>query len=195
MKKVRLNIMGMSYSQSSSGAYALILGVQGENLRLPIIIGGFEAQAIAIELEKMKPSRPLTHDLFKNFAITYHINILEVIINKFEEGIFFAKLVCEQNGIITEIDSRTSDAIALALRFNCPIYTFQKILDDAAIGTDEELEDEKLKDSEEQPEKIKLEEYLMEELEEMLKKAVAEENYEDASRLRDEIKKRKTRNG
>jgi len=195
MKKVRLNIMGMSYSQSSSGAYALILGVQGENLRLPIIIGGFEAQAIAIELEKMKPSRPLTHDLFKNFAITYHINILEVIISKFEEGIFFAKLVCEQNGITTEIDSRTSDAIALALRFNCPIYTYQKILDDAAIGTDEELEDEKLKDSDDQPEKIKLEEYLLEELEEMLKKAVSEENYEDASRLRDEIKKRKTRNG
>ncbi|HEY9114633.1 MAG TPA: bifunctional nuclease family protein [Bacteroidales bacterium] len=195
MKKVRLNIMGMSYSQSSSGAYALILGVQGENLRLPIIIGGFEAQAIAIELEKMKPSRPLTHDLFKNFALTYQINILEVVINKFEEGIFFAKLVCEQKGIITEIDSRTSDAIALALRFNCPIYTYQKILDDAAIGTDEELEDEKIKDSGEQPEKIKLEEYLLEELEDMLKKAVAEENYEDASRLRDEIKKRKARNG
>lgn len=195
MKKVRLNIMGMSYSQSSSGAYALILGVQGENLRLPIIIGGFEAQAIAIELEKMKPSRPLTHDLFKNFAITYHINILEVIINKFEEGIFFAKLVCEQNGIVTEIDSRTSDAIALALRFNCPIYTYQKILDDAAIGTDESLEDEKIKDTEELQEKVKLEEYLMEELEEMLKKAVTEENYEDASKLRDEIKKRKARNG
>lgn len=187
--------MGMSYSQSSSGAYALILGVQGENLRLPIIIGGFEAQAIAIELEKMKPSRPLTHDLFKNFAITYHINILEVIINKFEEGIFFAKLVCEQNGIVTEIDSRTSDAIALALRFNCPIYTYQKILDDAAIGTDESLEDEKIKDTEELQEKVKLEEYLMEELEEMLKKAVTEENYEDASKLRDEIKKRKARNG
>lgn len=195
MKKVRLNIMGMSYSQSSSGAYALILGVQGENLRLPIIIGGFEAQAIAIELEKMKPSRPLTHDLFKNFAITYHINILEVIINKFEEGIFFAKLVCEQNGIVTEIDSRTSDAIALALRFNCPIYTYQKILDDAAIGTDESLEDEKIKDTEELQEKVKIEEYLMEELEEMLKKAVTEENYEDASKLRDEIKKRKARNG
>lgn len=195
MKKVRLNIMGMSYSQSSSGAYALILGVQGENLRLPIIIGGFEAQAIAIELEKMKPSRPLTHDLFKNFALTYQINIVEVIINKFEEGIFYAKLVCEQNGVITEIDSRTSDAIALALRFNCPIYTLQSILDDAAIGADEELEEEEIKDSGEKKEKHKLEEYLLEELEEMLKKAVSEENYEDASRLRDEIKKRKTQNG
>jgi bifunctional DNase/RNase len=195
MKKVRLNIMGMSYSQSSSGAYALILGVQGENLRLPIIIGGFEAQAIAIELEKMKPSRPLTHDLFKNFAVTYSINIIEVIVNKFEDGIFFAKLICEQNGVITEIDSRTSDAIALALRFNCPIYTFQKILDDAAIGTDEDLEDDKIKVEAEHSGKVNLEEYLLEELEEMLKKAVAEENYEDASRLRDEIKKRKTRNG
>jgi uncharacterized protein len=187
--------MGMSYSQSSSGAYALILGVQGENLRLPIIIGGFEAQAIAIELEKMKPSRPLTHDLFKNFALTYNINILEVIINKFEEGIFFAKLVCEQNGVITEIDSRTSDAIALALRFNCPIYTLQSILDDAAIGADEELEEEPSKDSEESREKHNFEEFLLEELEEMLKKAVTAENYEEASRLRDEIKKRKAQNG
>lgn len=194
MKKVRLNIMGMSYSQSSSGAYALILGVQGENLRLPIIIGGFEAQAIAIELEKMKPSRPLTHDLFKNFALTYKIKILEVVINKFEEGIFYAKLVCEQNGVITEIDSRTSDAIALALRFSCPIYTLQSILDDAAIGTDEELADEQISDSGDQPEKQNYEEYLLEELEEMLKKAVAEENYEDASKLRDEIKRRKIQN-
>lgn len=195
MKKIRLNIMGMSYSQSASGAYALVLGVQGANLRLPIIIGGFEAQAIAIELEKMKPSRPLTHDLFKNFALIYNINILEVIINKFEEGIFFAKLVCEQNGLITEIDSRTSDAIALALRFNCPIYTYQKILDDAAIGAEEDLGAEKSKEETERPEKSNFEEYLLEELEEMLKKAVGEENYEYASRLRDEIKKRKTRNG
>ena len=194
MKKVRLNIMGMSYSQSSSGAYALILGVQGENLRLPIIIGGFEAQAIAIELEKMKPSRPLTHDLFKNFATTYNINILEVIINKFEEGIFFAKLVCEQNGVITEIDSRTSDAIALALRFNCPIYTYQSILDNAAIGNEEELEEEKMKGSEEKHGGSKFEDFLLEELEEMLKKAVAEEKYEEASRLRDEIKRRKIKN-
>jgi bifunctional DNase/RNase len=143
----------------------------------------------------MKPSRPLTHDLFKNFAVTYNINIVEVIINKFEEGIFFAQLICEQNGVFTEIDSRTSDAIALALRFNCPIYTYQKILDDAAIGTDEDLVEEKSKDEVEHPEKINFEEYLLEELEEMLKKAVLEENYEDASRLRDEIKKRKTRNG
>ena len=194
MRKVRLNILGMSYSQSSSGAYALILGVQGENLRLPIIIGGFEAQAIAIELEKMKPSRPLTHDLFKNFALRYDITILEVVINKFEEGIFYSKLVCEQNGKITEIDSRTSDAIALALRFNCPIYTLQNIIDAAAIGTDEELEDEKVKEEEDQPEKINFDEFLLEELEEMLKKAVSAENYEEASRLRDEIKKRKIQN-
>jgi len=186
--------MGMSYSQSSSGAYALILGVQGENLRLPIIIGGFEAQAIAIELEKMKPSRPLTHDLFKNFAVNYNITIQEVVINKFEEGIFYSKLICEYNGIISEIDSRTSDAIALALRFKCPVYTYQSIINEAAIGSDEELEDEKVKSEESNPEKSSFEEFLLEELEEMLKKAVAEENYEQASRLRDEIKKRKIQN-
>jgi len=117
-----------------------------------------------------------------------------VIINKFEEGIFFAKLICEQNGITSEIDSRTSDAIALAIRFNCPIYTLQSILDEAAISTDEELEEEQIKDAGEQSEKQNFEEYLLEELEELLKKAVAEENYEDASKLRDEIKKRKIQN-
>lgn len=196
MKKVKLDIIGMSYSQSSSGAYALILGVHGENLRLPIIIGSFEAQAIAIELEKMKPTRPLTHDLFKNFASFYEINIIEVVINKFEEGIFYSKLVCEREGKIVEIDSRTSDAVALALRFKCPVYAYQSIIDDAAIGIEEEIEDEKLK--KEKPTqfgKSHFDDLLLEELEEMLKKAVMEENYEHASRLRDEIQRRKLKNG
>jgi len=123
MKRLRLEIIGMSYSQSQSGAYALILGEVGGKRRLPIIIGGFEAQAIAIELEKMKPSRPLTHDLFKSFAESYKVNIQEVIIDKFHEGIFFAKLICEHEGKVTEIDARTSDAVALAIRFHCPIFT------------------------------------------------------------------------
>lgn len=195
MKKVKLNIVGMSYSQSSSGAYALILGVSGENRRLPIIIGGFEAQAIAIELEKMKPSRPLTHDLFKSFADQFGVNILEVVINKFEEGIFFSKLVCEADGIQTEIDSRTSDAVALAIRFDCPIYAYQQIIDEAAIDMDvDQTTDEGKADK--PKEKIdegigKYEDFLVEELEDMLKKAVGDEKYEEASRIRDEINKRK----
>ncbi len=126
MDKIRLEIIGMSYSQSQSGAYALILGEQGGVRRLPIIIGGFEAQAIAVELEKMKPSRPLTHDLFKNFAEHYNVFIKEVIIDKFREGVFFAKLICLQGDIESEIDARTSDAVALAIRFRCPIYTYRE---------------------------------------------------------------------
>lgn len=185
----------MSYSQSSSGAYALILGVSGENRRLPIIIGGFEAQAIAIELEKMKPSRPLTHDLFKSFADHFGIQIQEVIINKFEEGIFFSKLVCEADGIRTEIDSRTSDAVALAIRFDCPIFAYQSIIDEAAIDMEvEQKGDEDAADMQEEKSEEgigKYEEFLVEELEDMLKKAVADEKYEEASRIRDEINKRK----
>lgn len=185
----------MSYSQSQSGAYALILGVKGENRRLPIIIGGFEAQAIAIELEKMKPTRPLTHDLFMNFAQHFNIKINEVIINKFEEGIFFSQLICEQDGIISEIDSRTSDAVALAIRFSCPIYAYEKIIEEAGIVMDEDQLEPAEEDEEtvhhKQEEAENFEDFLLEELEEKLKKAVADEHYEEASKLRDEINKRK----
>ena len=195
MKKVKLEIVGMSYSQSSSGAYALILGIAGESRRLPIIIGGFEAQAIAIELEKMKPSRPLTHDLFKSFADHFDIKVVEVVINKFEEGIFFSKLVCETGGDITEIDSRTSDAVALAIRFDCPIYAYERILNEAAIDMDTEPIPSESPEGEPEQKGVetagKYEDFLLEELAEMLKKAIAEEQYEEASRLRDEINKRK----
>ncbi len=187
-----MEIVGMSYSQSQSGAYALILGVAGQETRLPIIIGGFEAQAIAIELEKMKPTRPLTHDLFKNFAIRYGIKIVEVVINKFEEGIFYSKLVCEKDGEVSEIDSRTSDAIALALRFNCPIYAYENIVNEAGIVMSDKPGEEVNKSEDEHAEPDSAyEEFLLEELEEMLKKAIEEENYEEASHLRDEIKRRK----
>src|SRR3954469_22835728 len=128
MKKVRLEIVGLSYSQTQAGAYALVLGESGGKRRLPIIIGGFEAQAIAIELEKMTPSRPLTHDLFKTFAETFDINVTEVVIYNLAEGIFYAKLICNDGTREVEIDARTSDAIALAVRFQCPIYTFEFIL-------------------------------------------------------------------
>lgn len=193
MKKIRLEIVGMSYSQSQSGAYALILGVSGEKKRLPIIIGGYEAQAIAIELEKMKPTRPLTHDLFKNFASNFDIRVKEVVINKFEEGIFYSKLVCEQYGKISEIDSRTSDAVALAIRFDCPIYALEEIINEAGIVMDEEAavgEDAKVATKKESLTGV-YSDLLLEELENNLKKAVEEEKYEEASRIRDEINRRK----
>src|SRR5687767_10514062 len=131
MKKIKLDIVGLSYSQTQSGAYALVLGESKGKRRLPIIIGGFEAQAIAIQLEKMTPSRPLTHDLFKSFADSFAITIKEVVIYNLVEGIFFAKLYCTDGEKEVEIDTRTSDAIALAVRFDCPIYTYEFILSSA----------------------------------------------------------------
>ena len=192
----------MSYSQSQSGAYALILGVVGSRIRIPLMIGAFEAQSIAIGIEKMKPTRPLTHDLFKNFADHFDIKIEEVIINKFEEGIFYARLVCNHNGQRSEIDSRTSDAIALAIRFECPIYCNREIIKEVGIEMDEKNEPEPpetqqqtdempIEDTTKKTHASKYQDYLVEELEELLKKAVEEENYEEASIIRDEIKRRK----
>ncbi len=204
MKKIKLEIVGLSYSQTQSGAYALVLGETKGKRRLPIIIGGFEAQAIAIELEKMTPSRPLTHDLFRSFAETFSVEVKEVLIYDLIEGIFFAKLVCENGATEGEIDARTSDAIALAVRFNCPVYTYEFILSQAGIVLDEEQDptaasnDDDLSSEEE-------EELLAEvtsgndfqrktdkELEELLTKALEDENYERASRIRDELNKRKS---
>src|ERR1041385_7513370 len=144
MKKIKLDIVGLSYSQTQSGAYALVLGEAKGKRRLPIIIGGFEAQAIAIELEKMTPSRPLTHDLFKSFAESFNIDLREVLIYNLVEGIFFAKLICSSGATDIEIDARTSDAIALAVRFNCPIYTFEFILSQAGIVLDDEKPEQTL---------------------------------------------------
>jgi bifunctional DNase/RNase len=190
MKKIKLDIIGMSYSQSQSGAYALILGeVDGER-RLPIIIGGFEAQAIAIELEKMQPTRPLTHDLFKRFANAYNILIKEVIINKFSEGVFFSELVCNDGTGEKVIDSRTSDAVALALRFNCPIYTYESIMAVAGVVMDEETSEEKAKESTDEISEEEYSKYTMVELKKMLEKAVENEEYEKASLIRDEMNRR-----
>ncbi len=195
MKKVKLEIVGLSYSQTQTGAYALVLGETKGKRRLPIIIGGFEAQAIAIELEKMTPSRPLTHDLFKSFAEGFSISIREVIIYNLVEGIFFAKLISTDGNKEVEIDARTSDAIALAVRFNCPINTYEFILSQAGIL----LDDEAIAGTEGAVEKedvVEMEEtdYLKkssEELKQMLDSALSEEDYEKASRIRDELNNRK----
>jgi uncharacterized protein len=198
MRKIKLNILGLSYSQTQSGAYALVLSEEEGNRRIPIIIGAVEAQAIAIQLEGLKPPRPLTHDLFLNTAMAFHIDVAEVFIHKLEEGIFYAELVCEQNGNRITIDSRTSDAVALALRFECPIYTTEEILDKAGIILDfeeEESDDEEHTDQEmaspEEDEESDYSVYSTEELNSMLEKAVSEEDYEKASEIRDEISRRK----
>jgi uncharacterized protein len=197
MKKIRLEIVGLSYSQTQSGAYALVLGEENGQRRLPIIIGGFEAQAIAIELEKMAPSRPLTHDLFKSFAESFSIEVQEVIIYNLVEGIFFAKLICNNDERSVEIDARTSDAIAIAVRFNCPIYTYEFILSTAGIVLDEsEAENLSVPSQSTAPEatatiSAELSGKSIEELKELLNHAIDEENYEKASKIRDEINKRK----
>ncbi len=199
MKKIKLDIVGLSYSQTQSGAYALVLGEVSGRRRLPIIIGGFEAQAIAIEIEKMSPSRPLTHDLFKSLTIHFNVVIEEVIIYNLVDGIFFAKLMCNDGKKTAEIDARTSDAIALAVRYQCPIYTYEFILASAGImieGTDFAFL-ENIEPSEE-PDKVSIESaikggyssYTEAELREMLDRALAEENYEKAARIRDELSKR-----
>ncbi len=198
MDRIQLNILSLSYSQTQTGAYALVLGEMNGKRRLPVIIGGFEAQAIVIELEKMKPSRPLTHDLFKTFADTFKIKIKEVIIYNLVEGIFFAKLICEHNGKTIELESRTSDAIALAVRVGCPVFTYEFILSTAGIILEEDVIKSKTKleeveDESIEPEKAKdIESLSITELKRQLKKAVENERYEEASRLRDEINRRKS---
>ena len=201
MKKVKLDIVGLSYSQTQSGAYALVLGEVNGRRRLPIIIGAFEAQAIAIEIEKMTPTRPLTHDLFKSFAQLYHIQITEVLIYNLVDGVFFAKLICTDGENTQEIDARTSDAIALAVRFNAIIYTYEFILASAGIvieGNDflflENMDSiTKEHSSEDIQTSIPVSGYQSltdEELQQKLEEALAEEAYERAARIRDEIAKR-----
>jgi len=202
MKKVRLEIVGLSYSQTQSGAYALVLGESTGTRRLPIIIGGFEAQAIAIELEKMSPSRPLTHDLFKSFAEVFDVKVSEVLIYNLVEGIFYAKLICNDGTRDVELDARTSDAIALAVRFNCPIYTFEFILKSAGIVLDDETgvalasttENTAVSEISENPVAKNQDEYKeksTEELKNLLQTALDEERYEMASKIRDELNQRK----
>ncbi|KOH45368.1 bifunctional nuclease family protein [Sunxiuqinia dokdonensis] len=193
MQKKKLNILGLSVSQTQSGAYALVLAEENGDRRIPIIIGPVEAQSIAIQLEGLKPPRPLTHDLFKNLAFAFDINISEVVIYKLEEGIFYSELVCALGEDEIRIDSRTSDAVALALRFKCPIYTNEDILNKAGIVMDSEGDSPvEFEDRSGTPgSKSEFESYNENELKEMLNEAVSNENYERASKIRDELNRRK----
>jgi bifunctional DNase/RNase len=197
VKKIKLEILGLSSSQSQTGSFALVLGETEGNRRLPIIIGMFEAQAIAIEIEKIVPNRPMTHDLFKSFANNFHFTVEEIIISDLKEGVFFAKIVCSDGLKRSEIDARPSDAIAIGLRFDSPIFTYETILAEAGIVlTDETEEEEKA----EPRQKVKkeagskknedLKNFSTERLNELLKEAIDKEDYERAAKIRDELSKR-----
>jgi len=193
MEKIELDIVALSHSVTQSHNYAVVLGELDGNRRLPIVIGGFEAQAIAVAMENMTPNRPLTHDLFKNTLETFEITLKEVIINNLLEGIFYAQLICQgSKGEELIVDSRTSDAIAMAVRFKCPIYTFEFIMEEAGVVL-EESEEKKLKStkvSKKEPGNIKS--YSTEALNKLLAKVLAEENYEKAAKIRDELNKRES---
>lgn len=189
-EKIKLEILGLSSSQSQSGSFALVLGESGGNRRLPIIIGMFEAQAIAIEIEKIVPNRPMTHDLFKAFSHNFDISIKEVYISDLKEGVFFARIICEHDGKVFEIDSRPSDAIAIGLRFNVDFYTNESILTEAGIVLTEEYEEEIAQQEVSKPEKTSLEDLSSSELEKLLNEALDKEDYEKAARIRDVLNKR-----
>jgi hypothetical protein len=199
VKKIKLEILGLSSSQSQTGSFALVLGEVSGNRRLPIIIGMFEAQAIAIEIEKIVPNRPMTHDLFKAFSNSFHFHVEEIVISDLKEGVFFAKIICTDGLKKTEIDARPSDAIAIGLRFDAAMYTYENILSEAGIVlTDQEEEEEKI---ETKPEKTKIKKentkkssddyknLSIDKLKELLKDALDKEDYEKAAKIRDELGK------
>ena len=198
MDKIELEILGLSSSQSQSGSFALVLGETAGNRRLPIIIGMFEAQAIAIEIEKIVPNRPMTHDLFKSFAHSFNFTLEEIIISDLEEGVFFAKIVCNDGTSTTEIDARPSDAIAIGLRFSVPIYTYESVLSEAGIVlTDEESESEsevkaqgKSAKKDTKPLDEKLKDLPFDRLKTLLDDTLKKEDYEKAALIRDEMNRR-----
>jgi bifunctional DNase/RNase len=196
MKKIELEIVALSHSLAQTQNYAIVLGEQDGVRRLPIVIGEFEAQAIAVAMEGMAPSRPMTHDLFKNALTGFDIEIKEIVINNLVDGIFYANLICLLDGKQTEIDSRTSDALALAVRFGCPIYTFEFILEQAGIVLEDEKEKEvqraRTRRSDRQPKEKTLAEQSVEELNTILESSLEEEDYEKAAQVRDELNKRET---
>ena len=190
MNKVLLNVIGITYSQSQSGAYALILEVNGDKLRLPIIIGEAEAQSIAIAIEGHKTRRPLTHDLFKTFATSFDINITEVVINRFKDGLFYTELHCVKDGEESIIDARTSDAVAIALRFNAPIYANAQVVEEAGLIMDD-LDDFDTDSDTDFDIDSDFERYDITKLEHLLKEAIEVEDYAKASVLRDIINDKK----
>lgn len=192
MKKIELEIVALSHSITQTHSYAVVLGEVNGLRRLPIVIGGFEAQAIAVALERMQPSRPLTHDLMKNFMMAFNIELHEIIINDLQEGIFYSKLVCSTDKDTVEIDSRTSDAVALAVRFGCPIFTYDNILDNAGILMEEDDKKKKVVVSHTDAGSDDLKKLSLPELENLLKEVLEHEDYIKAVSIRDEIKSRKS---
>ncbi len=200
MDRIKLEILGLSSSQSQSGSFALVLGETSGNRRLPIIIGMFEAQAIAIEIEKIIPNRPMTHDLFKSFAHNFNFSVKEIIISDLKEGVFFAKIICDDQNRTIEIDARPSDAIAIGLRFNASIYTYEAIMSEAGIVLTEESEEEASELTSEFSKKEKpdpktkssenIKDFTTDKLKKMLDEALEKEDYERAAKIRDEMNKR-----
>ena len=194
MKRIKLKVLGISYSQTQSGAYALVLIEEKGERRIPIIIGGFEAQSIVIKLENLDPPRPLTHDLFKSFADVFNVSVIEVFIYKLEEGVFYSKLICSNGEKEYTIDSRTSDAVALSLRFECPIFITEEILEKAGITvtpSGSAAQNASVEESVFEPDVTKYSSYTDEELYKMIDEAVKTEDYERAAAIRDEIDRRK----
>lgn len=191
MKKVRLDIMALSHSVTQSHNYAVVLGEENGNRRLPIVIGGFEAQAIAVAMENMTPNRPLTHDLFKNTLDAFDISLKEVLINNLLDGIFYAQLICEQDGNVMQIDARTSDAISMAVRYECPIYTFEFIMESAGVILDDE-EQSKSKKPVGKTKTASIEDLNIASLEKLLDEALQKEDYEKAAQIRDIINSKNT---
>lgn len=189
MRKIQLSIAALATNESQSNNFVVILKEEEGNRRLPVVIGGFEAQAIAIAIENIKPNRPLTHDLFRNVLLELDVNLEEIIISDLKTGVFYAKLICvKQDGSRLEIDSRTSDAIALAVRFSCPIFAYDFILEEAGISLEQE---ETEAETENENLSLNWESYPVEKLEEILKEALDKEDYEKAAKIRDELNKRK----
>jgi uncharacterized protein len=194
MKKIELEIIALSHSITQTHSYAVVLGEVNGLRRLPIVIGGFEAQAIAVALERMQPSRPLTHDLMKNFMLAFNVELHEIVINDLQEGIFYSKLLCSTDNDTVEIDSRTSDALALAVRFGCPIYTYEHILESAGIMMEDEDEKKKKEEvtvSSGGDDKSDLKSMSIEELQSLLNEVLEQEDYLRAIAIRDEISQRK----
>jgi hypothetical protein len=190
MNKIELEIVALSHSVTQSHNYAVVLGEINGSRRLPIVIGGFEAQAIAVAMENMTPNRPLTHDLFKNTLDTFNVSLKEILINNLQDGIFYAQLICEKEGGIVKIDSRTSDAIAMAVRYECPIFTLDFIMEEAGVV----LEESESRPSRKRKKKVSdpsdLSTYSKKALNKLLEDVLAKEDYEQAAKIRDEINRR-----